>query len=241
MRVTEDISLDHYIGIPDDSGVSFGGSQMWFPENGSRRDRIMRGGACGLVAVTDLLLYVSRKENLSLTPVTGRPTSLAPGSRNAYLELLRNLSRHYPVLAKMGSFNVEIPLFLNSAFRRLGSKTRIRSSVFPTRKNLLDTVKRSLQANVPVILLIPPKLLPFTRMKGVPFYSFQNGLPKKEKESVRAHFVTITGLRCPVFPEYPLFYEISSWGTKYYLNSEELHEYLFGARFPLAACLFYLK
>jgi len=239
--MSENISLTSYIGIPDDSGLSFGGSQMWFPADGSRRDRLLRKGGCGLIAAADLLLYVSSREGLSLKPLTGKAGSLIPSSRVAYLELVRAFRRRYPVFPKIGSFNAEIPLFLNSALKKLGSHTRLRWCPLPTGRRLFRTVRASLAAGLPCILLIPPKMLPFTKMKGVPFYTFRDGRAIPCGPPVRAHFVTVTGIRCPASAGEPLFYEISSWGRKYYLNSGELAEYMSRAVIPLAGSLFYLK
>jgi len=240
MHVSEDLSLSSYISIPDPAGASFGGSQMWFSGTDSRKDRWLREGACGLVAATDLLLFVSRRERLSLTPLIGRPTTLTPASRAAYLELIRTFRRRYPIFPKIGSFNIELPLFMNQALRRMGSMTRLRFTLLPTRRSLYRIVKTSLEHGYPAILLIPPKILPFTKMKGVPFYSLRDGKYIRVTEPIRAHFITVTGIHYPVLTDQPLYYEISSWGHKYYLNSAELTTYYRGACLPLTGSLFYL-
>ena len=241
MRVTEDLTLDSYIEIPDEAGASYGGSQMWFPPDGAKTDRTMRKGACGLIAAADILLYVARREKLSLAPVTGSPQPLVPSSRTSYVELIRKLRRRYPVFPRIGSLNIELPVFMNSALKRMGSRTRLHWCLLPTKKNVLKHVQASVEKDLPVILLISWKLLPFTKMQGVPFYTFHNGSPVKITGPIRAHFVTVTGIRQPEDPALPLFYEISSWGRKYFINSDELAAYTRGACLPLTGSLFYLK
>jgi len=224
---SEDISLSPYIQIPDEAGASFGGSQTWFPSDGTRHDRLLQKSGCGLIAAVDFLLYVGKEE--------------VPASREAYLKLLRSFRRRYPVFPAAGSFNVQLPLFLNRELRRIGFEKRLRFSPFPTKRSLLKRIRSSLAEGYPVILLIPPKCLPFTRKKGVVFHTMKNGVPVPVTEPVRSHFITVTGIHYPILAELPVFYEISSWGKRYYINSEEFSEYMRGACLPCSGSFFYLK
>ena len=82
MSSLKDFSLEKdYVHIKTDAGLSFGGSQMWFKKDKSRKDKKLHHGGCGLVASMDLLLYYCKKNGIA--PERDRPggTSESAGRR----------------------------------------------------------------------------------------------------------------------------------------------------------------
>ena len=78
-----------------------------------------------------------------------------------------------------------------------------------------------LQQDIPVILCIPVMLLPWDKRDGIRFYGkeeLENGKISGSKAQVSGHFVVVTGI---LAEKEELYYEISSWGRKYYMKRKD--------------------
>ena len=90
-------------------------------------------------------------------------------------------------------------------------------------------------------MMIGARVLPFGKMKGVTFYTKENGRLKPAVTDVRRHYVTITGIDYPDDSTEPVYLEISSWGRKYFVNYEELCSYMTRKSMPWLTGFFYIK
>ena len=92
-----------------------------------------------------------------------------------------------------------------------------------------------------MIMMIGARVLPFGKMKGVTFYTKENGRLKPAVPDVRRHYVTITGISYPEDIDEPVCLEISSWGRKFYVNYDELCTYMTKKSMPWLTGFFYIR
>lgn len=234
----------HYVRIRQDNHISFGGNQGWFSGIGDRRAALLKRGGCGLVACVDLLLYYAAKNDLQWTdlPDSFRQDPEHTVSREDYKALLRKLSLfRYPILPFFGSFNWQVPLFLNSYFRHHHAGARVRLLLKNNRKQRKAVIEQSLEKGYPCILLLGPHIFHPKKESGVTFYvQLADGSMAPAATDVSGHFVTVTGLYFPDDASAPMYLEISSWGSRYYIDSEALDTYIRRSSSPLFSSLFYL-
>ena len=228
MNVSESLSLYPYFQVRTETGLSFGGSQTWFPAKSGFRERMLHMGGCGLVSACDFILY-------------GR-SGHKPVDKERYMTFLRKMSRfRYPVFPKFGSLSFQQPIFINQYFRSEGRKERLHFLFLNTKKKRLAVIRDSLRNNHPVILVIGARVLqPFSK-KGVNFYKLYEGKLTLSAKDVSRHFVTVTGILCPADISEPLYLEISSWGQRFYVNYDELSEYIAHYSLPLISSIYYVK
>ena len=229
MLESKNIELDEYVTVADEGSVSFGGSQTWFPVNQSRRLRNLHLGACGLIASADFFLIFARKNNLFVRamPRAFLKAPDEPMPKDEYLAMIRTLSHiSFPIFPRIGAFSFEVSRFLNHYFRKMKRPERLSYLYLNTEKRRDEAIRKQLEAGYPVPLIIGQHFFhPFSK-KGVHFYSFKNGHPIPEARDVYRHFVNITGIYVPEDASRPLYYEISSWGKKYYIDMEELDHFI---------------
>lgn len=246
-------SIGSYIQVQCAGGESFGGSQLWFEEKGSFPDRTRHMGGCGLVAVGDFILYYCMKKGIDLraskSPLFGGehfpalPTPEAPLFNQAeYLSFLRHLSSHgYPILPKLGSFSFEMAAFLNLFLSSVGAKERVRFLWQNDPKKRLRLAEASIERGYPCPLIIGPHFLSPGK-RGVNFYRMQpDGKLILSHRNVRGHFVMLTGICRYDALNKPLLFEISSWGQRLYLSSEEYTAYIRKHSSPIVAGMFTLS
>ena len=192
-----------YGGVP-----SYGGNQ-----NRLERARLKRS-ACGVIACTDLLLYLHRHRPGCGTAIFSDDSGVGAVSEEVYHGWVRRFRRGYlPVIPYVGTIGVEIALALNRYFKRYGIP--LRASWGVGKKRLWQSVEEMLTCDIPVILAVGanfPVPLPLHKLN---FYREGQTAPACR---TCAHFVTVTGMdeKC---------LRISSWGREYYIRREELWEY----------------
>ena len=244
MTVSKNIALDPYISVDRKGQTSFGGSQTWFPKDEKGHLRTLHEGGCGLIAAADFLLYYGRKEK---TFVKAMPKAFIaapdkPLSEEDYLALVNSLSKFsFPVIPKLGAFSFEICLFMNRFFKKTGRDERLTYLIFNTKKRRTELIRKQLEAGYPVPLCLGQHLFRPTSHQGVNFYVFKEGKPVIAVPGIYRHFVTITGIYLPDDASLPLYYEISSWGQKYWIEAEELSRYMSRESAPWLSSVFILK
>ncbi|GEM_PF-2121307 len=235
----------NYVRVHTDDRTSYGGNQGWFSKTEDKRAKLLAKGGCGLVACADLILYHAAREKLNWEdlPASFLADDAHRVDREEYKQFLRRLNRiSYPILPFFGSFNWQVPICLNLFFRRHHADVRIRMLLRNDRKTRKAVISESLENGYPCILLIGPHFPGFRKKPGVTFYTMPaEGQMVPTCSDVLAHFVTVTGLYFPDDASAPMYLEISSWGNKYYIDSEELDRYIRKYSNPLFSSLFYVK
>ena len=238
------LSLDPYIRIHNGKSFSFGGNQMWFAKDRSFYDRTRHMGGCGLVAVCDFMLWYCLKNRL--VPKNFPPSFLNGGDcmleKEEYLTFLRHVSTHgYPILPKLGSFSFEMAGFVNHFLASVGAKERIRFLWQNNPKKRLKLAEDSVRRGYPCMLIIGPHFLS-PGQRGVNFYRMSpDGKLHLAHRDVHGHFVMLTGICRYDDLKKPVLFEISSWGEKYYISSEEYTQYIRKRSSPIVCGMFTLN
>ena len=238
------ISIDPWIQVRNGGRLSFGGSQMWFEKAAGFRQKTLHMGGCGLVAVCDFMLWYSIKNQ---RVPKNCPPSFLRGSdfileKQEYLDFLQYTARSgYPIFPKLGSFSFEMAGFINHFLSSMGSKERIRFLWQNDPKKRPRLAEESVRRGYPCMLIIGPHFLSPGK-RGVNFYRMDSaGKLHLAHRDVHGHFVTLTGVFHPEDLKKPVLFEISSWGEKLYLSSEEYTQYIRKHSSPIVCGMFTLK
>lgn len=205
-------SIRHsYPSVRKDGRSSFGGDQSWDHRN------YMRQSACGVIAATDLILYLLQNQcddpgRLFLN----RKKRDEPLSWEFYADFFEWIHRKYlPVIPHFGTIGPELAWGLNRFFRHNGIP--LKASWGFRRKDFFRSMSRMLEEDIPVIFSIGPNFpLRFAGYK-LPLYQ-KYGSQYRQVTAVNAHFVTAVSLD-------DQWIEISSWGKRYYVKRKEYWEY----------------
>ncbi len=210
--------------------LTYGGDQSFFKgaPPGSEDEKKHKLG-CGITALSDMFLYLADRDPAYIIRENeGYVNHIFLQKEyedyyNRIYELAGGLSR--------GARNGLGGLRLQRSFNRVarGRGWKIRAHWGMSLKKLYSRIEGMLGKDIPVILCIPLQLGRKRKEKGICFY-------RREKEGYRAactvsgHYVTVTGITEERDARY---LELSSWGSKYYVNWEEydrfVHTTLFGA------------
>lgn len=211
-----------YIRVCRPEGMSFGGSQEWFP------DRTIRDYGCGLIGASDVLLYIGcgeakDSENPFIKEpemVKGQETAKIPSNifrAEDYERLVKMYRRYFPILPGFGMPGWFLSIGFNLWFRRHGFLWKARWGV--PYKKMMESVAGMLEENLPVILSVGPHFPCFWRKEGLLLYQKEAGHHLKPSVRTRAHYVVVTAV-CGEW------LQISSWGREYYIRISEYGEYV---------------
>lgn len=201
--------------------MTFGGDQGFFGfEAASSKDKRKKESGCGIIAFSDLLLYLGSRNGAHRIPET-EPYLSRVLQQKEYQNYYNTIYRFLGGLPFKGGIS---SLRLTLMFNRLSIRQKwgMRAMWGCSRKKLFGRVKRMLSEDMPVILLIPMMLLKKEKKDGIRLYGRveekDGTLRYLERAFTRAHYVMVTGI---IEDEQNRYYEISSWGKKYYMNCEE--------------------
>lgn len=244
MTTYDTVSLAPYIKVENGKAPSFGGSQTWFDKQGKHWDKWLHLSSCGLVAVSDFLIYFCRNRSLRFKWL---PASMwdeeAVLNKKEYMTFLRHVLHHgYPIIPRLGSVGPQVSLYLNHFFRKNRLPYRLGFLWKNTRKKRLRIIEASIKDGLPVILVIGAHFMkPFSKT-GVNFYrQLSDGTMKAAHKDVYRHFVTVTGIYNPPEADASLYLEISSWGQRLYVDYGELSDYITKQSLPLFSGIYFVK
>lgn len=216
------MELKHpYPGVKTASGLSFGGDQR------RSADAIMRRCGCGVVAVTDLLLYLSRYHpDCAMPSLTALgDEALTPQHYDALTLRLRR--RYFPLLYPTGIPGFLLAAGLNRLFRRWHLPYAARWGV--PQAVLFETVEEMLRQDIPVILAVGGNFPCVWRKDRLPMRREGGGAA-----AVRAHYVTVTAMDGDTLT-------VSSWGKKYTISRRAYSRYVRQSSSALVSNLLYLR
>lgn len=205
-----------------ESGLpSFGGDQNFFgAEEALPEDKRKQMCGCGIVAFADLLLYMGMAD---------RRYSVSENSSYVNRKLLEEeYKKYYNIIydfmggirGKVGISGIKIQRSFNRLARR--EKWPLRAKWGLNGRKMNSRIEEMLRQDIPVICCIPMMLLKKDQNDYLQLYRWQN--EKLEKATcTRAHYVMLTGIN--VIEGTP-FYEVSSWGKKFYISRREYDVFL---------------
>lgn len=203
--------LNHpYVSIAR-NGFSHGGNQSWAD------NKTLRKYGCGLVAGTDLMLYLHQTRPDCRSHLFDDVPEKGGLSEELYLELLRTVNGKYlPVIPFFGMNGFMLAGGLNRYFRH--SRIDLRAGWRMFSFGLWETMNRMLEEDIPVIFSIGANFPMVWRGQKLKLY-VRRGDSYISTAAVNAHYVTVTGLD-------DRWLEVSTWGKKYYINREEFTRYV---------------
>ena len=187
-----------YISVSYGEGLfSFGGNQR------RAQRKITRSCGCGVIACTDLALYLNN-----------HPMPIDAKEYNTLAESMRR--KYLPLMPRLGTSGWMLALGMNLYFKRNGLKMRASWGVRKSR--LRRCVAEMLSRELPVVLSIGQNFPLVWRKTRLNLYkSTDKGLVAVS--SVKAHFVTVTGMDDEWF-------RVSSWGQEYFIRCSEYTDYV---------------
>lgn len=199
-----------YIAVMADERLSYGGNQGW-----GKQKSLSKYG-CGVIAGTDLLLYLGLHKNYCQRKEF-KTEENGIWEMEIYMEIVKAMKRKYlPVIPGLGMPGWVLSGGINRYFRINRIPLKISFGVF--RRNLRNRISAMLAHDIPVILAVGPNFpIPVKKYK-LPYYE-KTGETYRRAGQMAAHFVTITGMEGQ-------WVRISSWGKKYYINLGEYEEYV---------------
>lgn len=201
-----------YFSIKVQNEHSFGGSQTW------SESRIMRKYGCGVVGMSDVLLYLGLHQTSCETDllygILREDGFLSYPRYERYLIKMRR--RYLSIIPGFGVPGFFLPIAMNRYFRHYRIDLRASWCIRPGK--ILPRIEEMLRQDMPVILAIGPNFPYVFGKQKVTFYRKENGeyLPAT---AAKAHFVVVTGM-------IENYLQISSWGKEYYLSWPEYQKYM---------------
>lgn len=210
------------------SPFSYGGSQEWFYNKEHEKmflSNIIRNCGCGLISVSDILLYLALENPKYSTMETEKIMLTQDGTRKinyeSYISYIYQMYlKDFSVMPEIGILGPVIALGINKYSSRNGFDLSARWCA--SKEKLLPRIEKMLRMDIPVTFSIGPMGEDY----GVHFYCWKPQENDKycfEVEDdglVNAHYVTVTGLLVDDVKKQTIL-ELSSWGYKFYLNYDE--------------------
>lgn len=243
MKMVE-LKSSEYVQVNYKGSLSYGGRQNWFPtDKWMSRDYCIHKWGCGIIAISDLFLYLARANRMYATDAV----ILARYDRPVldWEDYKRYIYYMYQSFAPIMPGSGMNGFALASAVRRYCIKYRIPMTIawkgFLDEQKMLRLMRKMLYEDLPVILSIGPNTpFPFLK-KGIPFYTMseQQELIPSGNLAVHRHFVVVTGILGRKHKQ--LLLRISSWGAEYYIDYGEYRNYITQVGDTLTSSLLYMS
>ncbi len=220
VKLTE-IFQKQYIPIVSGDSQYYGGDQGWWEKTDSK----MANKGCGIIGGSDVLLYLKRrKENNTFSKI----------SKSTYIDYVNFVRKHYikkmPIFDEMTAFNLQSGM--NKYFDNYSLKMKAVAYPFAfsgnNRKRLKELIEKSIKNGNPVIISVGPHLWRTVEEENqAKMYELRkDSLSDFEysKFTLYNHYVVITGIHRDR-QKNTLRYQISSWGSKYFVDYDEICKY----------------
>lgn len=220
VKLTE-IFQKQYIPIVSGDSQYYGGDQGWWEKTDSK----MADKGCGIIGGSDVLLYMKRrKDNNTLSKI----------SKSTYIDYVNFVRKHYikkmPIFDEMTAFNLQSGM--NKYFDNYSLKMKAVAYPFAfsgnNRKRLKELIEKSIKNGNPVIISVGPHLWRTVEEENqAKMYELRKGSLtdfELSKYTLYNHYVVITGIHRDR-QKNTLRYQISSWGSKYFVDYDEICKY----------------
>ena len=185
-----------YPSILLDNSSSYGGNQHWL---GSKT---LQGWGCGLIAVSDILLYLMRIDDIT---------------HEEYIRFVNSIKKYFPMIPKFGINGLHLAFGLNLCLRHFHLPYKCFWGI--SKKKFSTRFQTMLKKNIPVLLSIGPSIIKFRKKNKLTLYERKSDETYIPSTSTKDHYVVATGIEDD-------YISISSWGKKYYINLNEYERYI---------------
>ena len=214
----------HVYNAPQTNSVSYGGSQTWFGNltigNGTINTFIDVSG-CGIIASNDVMLYLTNGVseyhwndyyNSVIYTYNGFSGITIPGT----------------VSIAFNSSSAISPLFVQLFFLGNGYTTKLQTVNSSNKDYLLQSIRQSLRANRPIILMENDPLVSMGIVsvdESCHMYKFLTESNSFDNyDDFNYHYVTVTGLyEDDIIGK--VYLRVQSWGDIYYVEYNEFCDY----------------
>ncbi len=215
--------LGEYVQVrrKGNGSLTYGGDQGFFDlQRATKRDKRKKESGCGLVAFTDMLLYLGSRNRRFCIPETENYVKgiLTEEEYKSCYNAVYDFYGGIPFKGGVSGFG------LSFRFNRLSRREGFSLSAIwgLSGRKIFDRIEEMLSEDIPVILCIPMMLFRKDKKDGLWLYEReekQDGTCLYHRKAFTgAHYITITGV---IEEKDGVYYEISSWGKKYYMNRNE--------------------
>ena len=223
---------NRYIQVEDDKRISFGGNQGWI------LNRRLSGYGCGLVAIGDIILYLTKTGRMRRMPENEVLCTDIPCDKNEYLEYLCRLEKKYFHISYLIRGITGFGLVIGFNLLAVKQKSDFRASWGVPVGRIGDVIKKSLERDIPVLFSVGANFPWVLGKRRVTLYEKQDGIYKQSTQTQK-HYMTITGMvRDDSMGE---LFQISSWGREYYMSRQEYEEYIHRYSIGLLTNILYIR
>lgn len=203
-----------YLSVTTPNGSSYGGSQTWFS------DALIHDYGCGLIAAHDLFHYFNPTQETTFSTI------------ETYQQSVRKLRPFFPILPRLGMNGLMLMIGLNLLFllNRMPERAIWHIGYRNTGREIADLLHQDL----PVILSIGNNFPLVWKKDRLSLYQKNAHGDFVKTSSVRAHYVTVTGIEHG-------WLRISSWGQEWYINWSEYRHFSRKKSCPLFSNICYIR
>ena len=181
-----ELSNPTYVPVVKDSGIYYGGSQMWFSKNHwYSKDFILHHYGCGTIATADLFLYFALQDEYLQSPET---THALQGAKQVkyenYDSYVRNIHDRYTKTRRyIAVLGPKIASAINSYSNSNGLGLEASWKWTLTYYDMYEIIETMLKQDIPVILSIGPNTPNLWGKKGISFYE-RKDIDYQESEDI---------------------------------------------------------
>lgn len=216
-----------YISVAYENGGSFGGNQRFC------ESKLLRDYGCGVIAAADLILYLCKYHTGFAAKKFGELCFCEDLTKEKYNELIKKLSRcYFPLIPKFGMNGLGLMSGMQAFFQLYSLPFSCHWCI--SDKGIWDKISQMLAYDIPVIMSVGPNFPRIWKNSRLQLYSKSLSGEYKASSSVKAHFITVTGID-------EQWLEISSWGQRFYINRRMYEEYVSKYSAAFVSNILYVK
>ena len=207
------LELQHpYISVDIHGKLSYGGGQQY------SNDPMIRRCGCGIIAATDLLLYLSAWHPHGAIAYFDELLESRPISFPSYTRCISRIhQRYFPMIPYAG---------INGLMLMAGVQRFLHEQKMPysarwcfSPGSLWSRTETMLRQDIPVVMSVGPNFPQIWGSRRVGFYIKTGDGSFIPSAGAKQHYFTVTGMDKD-------WLRISSWGRQYYIFRKDFEEYV---------------
>ena len=199
--------------------LSYGGDQSWFYyENEDEGNLLIEDAGCGLIAMADLFLYFTNKDDEYNTDLTTycKKNKQSIYIYDTYYKYIEEVNSTYDLLRDYGILGTSLSSAIDDY---LGNSYKAKWGM--SKDKIKPRIKEMLKNDIPVIISVGRTLngdyiYPYTKFSNE-YYTYD--------VEIETHFMVVTGYIKDKIMNYE-WLKVSSWGKEFYIDYDEYIEFI---------------